>query len=72
VERNLGRRYHFELSYVYIKLESKSLSEKIGRALASIHDANIIHGDLTTSNMMMRSENKSLVKFELVLSLKIR
>ena len=30
----------------------KTIAQQIGHAIAKIHDANIIHGDLTTSNMM--------------------
>ncbi len=30
----------------------KTIAQQIGQAVAKIHDANIIHGDLTTSNMM--------------------
>ncbi len=38
-----------------------SLAEKIGENAAKMHNANIIHGDLTTSNMMLRSDTQSLV-----------
>ncbi|XP_077982991.1 EKC/KEOPS complex subunit Tp53rkb-like [Glandiceps talaboti] len=31
-----------------------SLAQKIGTALATMHDNDIIHGDLTTSNMLLR------------------
>ncbi|XP_066950388.1 EKC/KEOPS complex subunit TP53RK-like [Macrobrachium rosenbergii] len=30
-----------------------NLAEKIGKTLAKLHDNNIIHGDLTTSNMLL-------------------
>jgi len=46
--------------------EWKKLSEKIGKALAKMHKANIVHGDLTTSNMMQRtSQNLVLIDFGL-------
>ncbi|XP_065174846.1 EKC/KEOPS complex subunit TP53RK-like [Sycon ciliatum] len=38
--------------------EAKRLGRMIGRTLASMHDADIIHGDLTTSNMMLRPGNE--------------
>ncbi|KAM8976658.1 EKC/KEOPS complex subunit TP53RK [Pelodytes ibericus] len=31
------------------------LAEKIGQVLARMHDEDVIHGDLTTSNMLLRS-----------------
>ncbi len=35
-----------------------SVCTQIGKNLAKLHDANIIHGDLTTSNMILSSDNK--------------
>lgn len=44
------------------RIENKTAGEKelkiIGEWIAKIHDANIIHGDLTTSNILMTKENK--------------
>lgn len=37
------------------------LSEKIGSYLAILHEGDIIHGDLTTSNMIIRKQSDSLV-----------
>lgn len=34
---------------------------EIGRAVAALHDGGLIHGDLTTSNMMLRDADKRLV-----------
>lgn len=34
------------------------LSEKVGKMLAKMHDLNIVHGDLTTSNMILTEKNK--------------
>ena len=31
------------------------LAYQIGVAIAKMHDADIVHGDLTTSNMMLQS-----------------
>lgn len=43
------------------------ISRLIGSYLARMHDANIIHGDLTTSNMILR-ENEDLVLIDFGLS----
>mmetsp|Transcript_11847 Transcript_11847/g.47805 ORF Transcript_11847/g.47805 Transcript_11847/m.47805 type:complete len:234 (-) Transcript_11847:193-894(-) len=40
--------------------ETKSLAAAIGRTLAKLHDADIVHGDLTTSNMMLLEPNSAL------------
>ena len=34
------------------KLDWKSICKQIGNSIAKLHDNNIIHGDLTTSNMI--------------------
>lgn len=34
----------------------------VGRAIAKLHDGGLVHGDLTTSNMMMRSADRQLVR----------
>lgn len=34
-----------------------SLADKIGQFIAVMHDANIIHGDLTLSNILIRSND---------------
>ncbi len=36
--------------------------EKIGRAVATLHDAGLIHGDLTTSNMLVRRSDSAVVR----------
>ena len=40
------------------KLDYVSICKKIGDSLAKLHDNNIIHGDLTTSNMIYVDNNK--------------
>ncbi|XP_075427414.1 EKC/KEOPS complex subunit TP53RK [Ascaphus truei] len=47
-----------------------SLAEKIGHILAQMHDEDVIHGDLTTSNMLLRSpfEELNLVVIDFGLS----
>ena len=42
-----------------LEKENKShISKQIGKSLARLHDANIIHGDLTTSNMILHKAKK--------------
>jgi TP53 regulating kinase-like protein len=36
--------------------KQKEILEKIGESVAKLHDADIIHGDLTTSNMILTKE----------------
>ena len=33
------------------------MAYQIGEAIAKMHDADIVHGDLTTSNMMLSSDD---------------
>lgn len=41
-----------------------SLGKKIGEAIGKMHEKNIIHGDLTTSNMLLRSDCLELVMID--------
>ena len=41
------------------KAHMLKLGELMGTGLARMHDANIIHGDLTTSNMLLRHDEDS-------------
>ena len=43
------------------------LGSQIGRSLRSLHDAGIIHGDLTTSNMIMDGDTVFFIDFGLSL-----
>ena len=40
-----------------------ALLRDIGRLVALLHDGGLIHGDLTTSNMLLRSPDNTLVIF---------
>ncbi|ORX54103.1 kinase-like protein [Hesseltinella vesiculosa] len=51
----------------YKDLDLDALAKKIGTALAKMHDIDIVHGDLTSSNLMLR-ENGSLVIIDFGLS----
>ncbi|KAI8092156.1 TP53 regulating kinase [Gilbertella persicaria] len=44
----------------YRDVDTDTLAERIGVSLAKMHSINIVHGDLTTSNLMLR-ENSDLV-----------
>jgi TP53 regulating kinase and related kinases len=35
---------------------------QIGEALAVLHDGGLVHGDLTTSNLMVRTRDTALVR----------
>lgn len=39
-------------------LDVKELMMKIGRAVGLLHDVGVVHGDLTTSNLMLRPVSK--------------
>ncbi|XP_076831991.1 EKC/KEOPS complex subunit TP53RK [Brachyhypopomus gauderio] len=43
-----------------------ALADKIGQVLAKMHDEDIIHGDLTTSNMLLVKEDAKDVKLVLI------
>lgn len=48
------------------KLED--ISTQIGEAIAKLHDGGVMHGDLTTSNMLIRSHTNQLVLIDFGLS----
>jgi len=45
--------------------ERKKLGEKIGESISLLHSNNIIHGDLTTSNMILKDEKVFFIDFGL-------
>ena len=47
-----------KLSESLEQLDWKDICKKIGNSIAKLHDNNIIHGDLTTSNMILSPDNK--------------
>ncbi len=47
------------------KSEMLKISRKIGERVAELHDANIIHGDLTTSNMILKNNAVYFIDFGL-------
>ncbi len=38
------------------------MAAKVGRAVARLHDGGMVHGDLTTSNMILREADGALVR----------
>ena len=38
--------------------ELAALARKVGRAVAKLHDGGVVHGDLTTSNMIVREDGE--------------
>jgi len=51
--------------------EVNSLLEKIGQGVATLHDAGLIHGDLTTSNMLVRRSDSAVVRQKLAVVAKL-
>ncbi|UCD02763.1 MAG: Kae1-associated serine/threonine protein kinase [Candidatus Aenigmatarchaeota archaeon] len=45
--------------------EQKKAAEKIGAAIAKLHSADLVHGDLTTSNMILKGDELYLIDFGL-------
>lgn len=45
--------------------EQKQILTKVGEAVAKLHDKNIIHGDLTTSNMILKNKKIYFIDFGL-------
>jgi TP53 regulating kinase-like protein len=64
---------HIEMQHIegivikYLLDDSPLLAEKIGEQLTMLHDHGIIHGDLTTSNMIL-GKNKKLYLIDFGLS----
>ncbi|KAJ1658129.1 serine/threonine-protein kinase bud32 [Dispira simplex] len=56
------------LSYTDDKVIYDGTAEKIGKSLATLHAIDIIHGDLTTSNLYLRESTNSLVLIDFGLS----
>ena len=66
-----GRMIHMEyikgkrLSDHLEKLDYKKVCKQIGKNIAKLHDAGIIHGDLTTSNMILKENKVYFIDFGL-------
>ena len=47
------------------KLNWKIICKELGKSIAKIHNQDIIHGDLTTSNMILKDKELYLIDFGL-------
>ncbi|CAO3631759.1 unnamed protein product [Mucor hiemalis] len=52
----------------YKDVDTDSIAQKIGVSLAKMHSLNVVHGDLTTSNLMLRENSDSVVVIDFGLS----
>jgi len=59
-----GKKLSRELNNFELK-EQKEICKKIGQEVAKLHELDIIHGDLTTSNMILREGKVYLIDFGL-------
>ncbi len=48
----------------------ESIAEEIGKQIAKMHDLDVIHGDLTTSNMILQNEKVYFIDFGLAFNSK--
>ncbi|KAJ9105902.1 hypothetical protein QFC20_004139 [Naganishia adeliensis] len=67
VEAKMKRLQEAEGALGSLGISQEDLMEAIGTALAKMHGNSIVHGDLTTSNMMLRPLPGQTPNFELVL-----
>lgn len=49
----------------FSKAEQLKICEKIGKTVAKLHSADIVHGDLTTSNMILKNNEIFMIDFGL-------
>ena len=45
--------------------KQKTIFHLVGESIAKLHDSNIIHGDLTTSNMILKNKEVYFIDFGL-------
>lgn len=60
MQREVFSSYKF-ITNVQLAAALDTLMATIGKTLAVLHDGGLIHGDLTTSNMIVRDSDKALV-----------
>jgi tRNA A-37 threonylcarbamoyl transferase component Bud32 len=58
--------YLISFHFLRIILDRNSIADKMGDVIAKMHQAGIVHGDLTTSNLMLRKEGNNLVNMLLL------
>ncbi|PJE81075.1 Kae1-associated kinase Bud32 [Candidatus Pacearchaeota archaeon CG10_big_fil_rev_8_21_14_0_10_32_42] len=49
----------------YVEERQKEVMEKVGKEIGKLHEAGIIHGDLTTSNMILKENEVYIIDFGL-------
>ena len=54
-----------KLSESFEKLDYKKIAKQIGESISKIHNLDIIHGDLTTSNMLIKNDDLYIIDFGL-------
>lgn len=54
-----------EISENFEIMDWKNISKELGKTIAKMHNQNIIHGDLTTSNMIYKDKKLYLIDFGL-------
>lgn len=54
-----------KLSDSFEELDYKKIAMEIGKTIGKMHDHNVIHGDLTTSNMILQNNKIYLIDFGL-------
>ncbi len=59
-----GKRLSDSLDDLSVE-KQKEICGQIGESVAKLHDSNIIHGDLTTSNMILEEDNIFFIDFGL-------
>jgi len=62
-----AKQYLYDTPSTHIE-ELENLAEKIGNSVAIMHEGQVIHGDLTTSNLLLREKSNSLVVIDFGLS----
>jgi len=53
-----------DVSYLEGKIEPIAIATQIGISIARLHDSDVVHGDLTTSNMMIENDTNRLVMID--------
>ena len=59
-----GKKLSQDLNSFPLK-QQEEICKKIGEEVAKFHDINIIHGDLTTSNMILKEDKVFFIDFGL-------
>lgn len=67
VKDYMNQILNIEDNDLFIQTKLKAVCSEIGTAIAKLHRHSIVHGDLTTSNMLVREDtNKMVSEFYLI------